>query len=95
MGTQKINPEDLDGKKKEEGKCLYAEAGKTVLGNTTFHSLPWLAENVSTIIKVSIYLGKRSEGVENCYDWTQKHFNTNVSQVNKFTVGNNLKPDNI
>ena len=52
MGTKKISPEDLDGK--EEGRCAYAEAGKTVLGNTTFHSLPWLAENVSTIIKVTI-----------------------------------------
>ena len=54
MGIKIINPEDLDGKKKEEGKCAFAEAGKTVLGNTTFHSLPWLAENVSTIIKVTI-----------------------------------------
>ena len=54
MGTKTINAEDLDGKKNEEGKCPYAEAGKTVLGNTTFHSLPWLAENVPRIIKVTI-----------------------------------------
>jgi hypothetical protein len=53
MGTTKINPEDLSGKKNEEGACVYVEAGKTILGNTTFHSLPWLAENVSTIIKVT------------------------------------------
>jgi hypothetical protein len=76
MGTKKISPEDLDGKKNEEGRCVEvknvpkavnigrvwnisphtlanAEAGKTVLGNTTFHSLPWLAENVSSIIKVN------------------------------------------
>jgi hypothetical protein len=53
MGTKKISPEYLAGKKKEEGRCVYAETGKTVLGNTTFHSLPWLAENVSSIIKVT------------------------------------------
>jgi hypothetical protein len=53
MGTKKISPKDLDDKKKEEVRCVYAEASKTVLGNTTFHSLPWLAENVSLVIKVS------------------------------------------
>ena len=40
MGTKTINAEDLDGKKNEEGKC--AEAGKTVLGNTSFQARPGL-----------------------------------------------------
>ena len=52
MGTKKIYPEDID---EEETKCPYKEAGKTILGQTTFHGLPWLTVDISPILKVTIF----------------------------------------
>ena len=52
MSAKKICPHDDEFKEGNEEKCPYAEAGKTYLGKTTFHSLPWLTENMSVNFKV-------------------------------------------
>ena len=52
MATKKVFLEDHDEKKDLNDKCPYAEAGKTILGDTSFHGLPWITENIPTILKV-------------------------------------------
>ena len=52
MSAKKICPHDDEFKEGNEEKCPYAEAGKTYLVKTTFHSLPWLTENICVHIKV-------------------------------------------
>ena len=39
MATKKVFLEDHDEKKDSDDKCPYAEAGKTILGDTSFHGL--------------------------------------------------------
>ena len=52
MSATKIVPHDDECNGGKEEKCPYAEAGRTYLGKTTFHSLPWLTENICVHIKV-------------------------------------------
>ena len=52
MTTKKIFLEDHNAKKESDEKCPYKEAGKTILGDTSFHGLPWITENIPVILKV-------------------------------------------
>ena len=73
MATKKAFLENHDEKKDSDDKCPYAEAGKTILGDTSFHGLPWITENIPVILKV----GRIEKYVDNVIfsgnDWSLLH----------------------
>lgn len=59
-----VDSKDKDAKEQDGIKCRYMKAAREFLGNTTFHGISWVAEDVSRAVKVSSRDNKSMLGIE-------------------------------